>query len=64
MSGPDRLARVLAAHGLPDAPTPVPGPLDDTAWAALLRTARLIMRGEVLIPHAVWDGRAAMRRAA
>jgi len=32
--------------------------------AALLRTARLIMRGEVLIPHAVWDGRSALRRAA
>lgn len=25
--------------------------------AALLRTARLLMRGEVLIPHAVWAGR-------
>jgi 4-oxalomesaconate tautomerase len=24
--------------------------------AALLRTARLLMRGEVMIPHAVWDG--------
>jgi 4-oxalomesaconate tautomerase len=24
--------------------------------AALLRTARLIMRGEVMVPHAVWDG--------
>ena len=32
--------------------------------AALLRTARLIMRGEVLIPRAVWDGKAALRRAA
>jgi len=32
--------------------------------AALLRTARLIMRGEVMIPSAVWDGRAAWRRAA
>jgi 4-oxalomesaconate tautomerase len=26
--------------------------------AGLLRTARLIMRGEVLVPAAVWDGRA------
>lgn len=26
--------------------------------AALLRTARLIMRGEVLVPSTVWDGRA------
>ena len=25
--------------------------------AALLRTARLLMRGEALIPHAVWAGR-------
>jgi len=25
--------------------------------AALLRTARLLMRGEVMVPHAVWDGR-------
>jgi len=24
--------------------------------AALLRTARLIMRGEVMVPAAVWDG--------
>ena len=32
--------------------------------AALLRTARLIMRGEVLIPRAVWDGRSALKRAA
>ena len=32
--------------------------------AALLRTARLIMRGEVMIPATVWDGRAALRRAA
>lgn len=24
--------------------------------AALLRTARLLMRGEVMVPHAVWDG--------
>ena len=32
--------------------------------AALLRTARLIMRGEVMIPASVWDGRAALRRAA
>jgi 4-oxalomesaconate tautomerase len=29
--------------------------------AALLRTARLIMRGEVLIPASVWDGRAALK---
>ncbi len=32
--------------------------------AALLRTARLIMRGEVLVPASVWDGRAALRHAA
>ena len=32
--------------------------------AALLRTARLIMRGEVMIPSVVWDGRASLRRAA
>jgi 4-oxalomesaconate tautomerase len=32
--------------------------------AALLRTARLIMRGDVMIPAAVWDGRAALKRAA
>jgi 4-oxalomesaconate tautomerase len=32
--------------------------------AALLRTARLIMRGELMIPAAVWDGKAALRRAA
>ena len=32
--------------------------------AALLRTARLIMRGEVMIPAAVWDGRSSMRLAA
>jgi len=32
--------------------------------AALLRTARLIMRGEVLIPRSVWDGKAALRPAA
>jgi len=32
--------------------------------AALLRTARLIMRGEVLVPSAVWDGRTARLRAA
>ena len=32
--------------------------------AALLRTARLIMRGEVMIPAAVWDGMPALRRAA
>ena len=25
--------------------------------AGLLRTARLIMRGEVLVPAAIWDGR-------
>ena len=31
--------------------------------SALLRTARLIMRGEVLIPAAVWDGRQAARLA-
>jgi len=36
----------------------------DVLRAALLRTARLIMRGEVLIPHAVWDGKATLRRAA
>ena len=27
------------------------------ARAALVRTARLIMRGEVMVPHSVWDGR-------
>jgi 4-oxalomesaconate tautomerase len=32
--------------------------------AALLRTARLVMRGEVMIPASVWDGRAALRTAA
>jgi 4-oxalomesaconate tautomerase len=32
--------------------------------AALLRTARLIMRGEVLIPRVVWDGQLALRRVA
>jgi len=32
--------------------------------AALLRTARLIMRGEVMIPAAVWDGKSSMRLAA
>jgi len=32
--------------------------------SALLRTARLIMRGEVLIPSAVWDGKQAARLAA
>ncbi len=32
--------------------------------AALLRTARLIMRGEVLIPASVWDGKVALRHAA
>jgi 4-oxalomesaconate tautomerase len=31
--------------------------------AALLRTARLIMRGEVMVPAAVWDGRGARGRA-
>jgi 4-oxalomesaconate tautomerase len=36
----------------------------DVLRAALLRTARLIMRGEVLIPRAVWDGKAALRHAA
>jgi len=25
--------------------------------AGLLRTARLIMRGEVFVPSAIWDGR-------
>jgi 4-oxalomesaconate tautomerase len=25
--------------------------------AGLLRTARLILRGEVLVPSAIWDGR-------
>ena len=24
--------------------------------AALLRTARLLMRGEVMVPRSVWDG--------
>jgi 4-oxalomesaconate tautomerase len=32
--------------------------------AALLRTARLIMRGEVMIPASVWDGRSAHAPAA
>ncbi len=32
--------------------------------SALLRTARLIMRGEVLIPSAVWDGKQSARLAA
>lgn len=32
--------------------------------AALLRTARPIMRGEVLIPASVWDGRTALKAAA
>ncbi len=32
--------------------------------AALLRTARLIMRGEVMVPTAVWDGKKALRQAA
>jgi len=34
------------------------------ARAALLRTARAIMRGEVLIPAAVWDGKSSIRLAA
>lgn len=32
--------------------------------AALLRTARLIMRGDVLVPGSVWDGKQALRHAA
>lgn len=32
--------------------------------AALLRTARLIMRGDVLVPGSVWDGKQTLRRAA
>ncbi len=32
--------------------------------AALLRTARLIMRGEVMVPASVWDGKAALKHAA
>jgi 4-oxalomesaconate tautomerase len=32
--------------------------------AALLRTARLIMVGEVMVPASVWDGKAALRHAA
>ena len=32
--------------------------------AALLRTARLVMRGEVLVPRSVWDGQSALKRAA
>jgi 4-oxalomesaconate tautomerase len=32
--------------------------------AALLRTARLIMRGEVMIPASVWTGTPSARRAA
>ena len=30
--------------------------------AALLRTARLIMRGEVMVPAAVWDGKAGLTK--
>ena len=29
---------------------------ENVTKAALLRTARLLMRGEVMVPHAVWDG--------
>jgi 4-oxalomesaconate tautomerase len=32
--------------------------------ASLLRTARLIMRGEVMIPASVWSGAASARKAA
>jgi 4-oxalomesaconate tautomerase len=32
--------------------------------AALLRTARLIMRGEVMIPSSVWSGNPLAHRAA
>lgn len=32
--------------------------------AALLRTARLIMRGDVLVPGSVWDGKQTLRHAA
>jgi 4-oxalomesaconate tautomerase len=32
--------------------------------AALLRTARLIMRGEVMIPTSVWNGNPSARLAA
>ena len=32
------------------------GPLPDVRRAALLRTARLLMRGEVLVPASVWSG--------
>jgi 4-oxalomesaconate tautomerase len=39
----------LEVGGTPDQPT--------VLKAGLLRTARLIMRGEVLVPAAVWDGR-------
>jgi 4-oxalomesaconate tautomerase len=39
----------LEVGGTPDEPT--------VLKAGLLRTARLIMRGEVLVPAAVWDGR-------
>ena len=30
---------------------------DVVTKAALLRTARLLMRGEVMVPRSVWDGR-------
>lgn len=55
MSGPDRLAGALAAHGLPGAPAIGPGPLDDSAWATLVRT----LIAERLVPvasYAVADG--------
>jgi 4-oxalomesaconate tautomerase len=39
----------LEIGGTPDRPT--------VLKAGLLRTARLILRGEVLVPAAVWDGR-------
>jgi 4-oxalomesaconate tautomerase len=32
------------------------GPMPDVTRAALLRTARLLMRGEVLVPASVWSG--------
>ena len=39
----------LDVGGTPDTPV--------VQKAGLLRTARLIMRGEVLVPASIWDGR-------
>ncbi len=41
-----------------------PGNPQTVREAALLRTARLIMRGEVMVPAHVWDGRSALGHAA